>query len=389
MTVQHSAGPHVVFGQTTQAPTPDYNQDIGTSLFYAGTGLLDQRGYYAYQPGNRWMRGWLGSTDIFTLNVVPAALATGNIANFVAPSTGVALGLTSQAATGITPNASVLNASTQAAVGSLLLLDAVTAQVVASITANVLTVASVTNGLLTIGSVLSAAAATQYTTIIGFGTGNGGTGTYIVTPSQTVSTQVAMSANAGINGIPVVPTNTNVLGTPQQGTLIGAHGPQLYNPLTMLGRNVRITTQSGDTAVYTVSGYDVYGFPMTEAITANGASTVSGVKAFKYIASVTPVGTVGARASVGTGDVFGFPLFSLSIQDVYLAWGTTGNSGLITATTGYTAGVPATATSTTGDVRGTYAVQTASNGTNRLTVWQSPAPTNIITTSGTYGVTQA
>ena len=41
-------------------------------------------------------------------------------------------------------------------------------------------------------------------------------------------------------------------------------------------------------------GYDIYGFPMSEAITANGASTVSGKKAFKYIQSVTPVGTVGA-----------------------------------------------------------------------------------------------
>jgi hypothetical protein len=388
MTIQHSAGPLVSFGQTTQGPTPDYNPDIGTSLFYAGSGLLDQRGYYAYQPGNRWMRGWLGATDIFTLNFTPNALATGNLANLVAPTTGVALALTAGA--GVTPAASVLNASTQAAVGSLLLLDAVTAQVVASITASVLTVASVTNGLLTIGSVLSAATATQYTTIIGFGTGNGGTGTYIVSPSQTVSSQVAMSANAGINGVPIIPTNTNVLSPPQQGTLVGTSGPQLYNPLCMLGRNVRVTTQSGDTAVYTVRGFDIYGFPLTEAITANGASTVSGKKAFKYVTSVTPVGTVGAGASVGTGDVFGFPLFSLSFQDVYLAWGTTGNSGLVTATTGYLAGVSTDpATSTTGDTRGTYNVQSASNGTNRLTVWQNPPPTSIITTTGTYGVTQA
>jgi hypothetical protein len=134
-----------------------------------------------------------------------------------------------------------------------------------------------------------------------------------------------------------------------------------------------------------VRGYDIYGFPMTEAITANGASTVSGKKAFKYIASVTPVGTVGLLTSIGVGDVFGFPLASLLFSDVTINW----SAGAIVASTGYVAGDWSVATSTTGDSRGTYAVQTASDSSKRLIVYQFPMPTNAVSQAGTFGVTQA
>ena len=164
---------------------------------------------------------------------------------------------------------------------------------------------------------------------------------------------------------------------------------QLYDPTKSISRNVRITTAAGDSAVYTVAGYDIYGYPMTEAITASGATTVSGKKAFKYILSVTPVGTVGATASVGTGDVYGFPIYSATFligadADVAISWA----GAAITATTGYTAGVTTTASATTGDVRGTYATQSASNNTNRLIVTQSPAVANIASATGLFGVTQ-
>lgn len=396
MTTTHEAGPLVVFGQSPGGPTPDYNPDQGTSLFYAGSGLLDQRGYWAYNPGYLNYQGWLGSTEIFAINFTPNALSTSNLASVVVPVNGTALVLTGGA--GTTSAASVLPAAGGAAVGSLLLLDGLTASVVGSITANILSVASVNNGNLTVGSVLASSGGTSNvqlnTTIIGMGgiggtTGEGGTGTYLVTPTPNVTAQVTITAVAGINGVPIIPGQPTMITGVQQATLLGTSGSKTYNPQAMLGRNIRLTTQSGDTAVYTVRGFDIYGFAMSESITAAGAGTVSGKKAFKYVQSVTPVGTVGAFASVGTGDVYGFPLFSLSFQDVYIQWGTTGNSGLITATTGYLAGVLTNpATSTTGDIRGTYAVQSAS-GTNQLVVWQSPQPTQIISTPGTYGVTQA
>ena len=93
--------------------------------------------------------------------------------------------------------------------------------------------------------------------------------------------------------------------------------------------------------------------------------------------------------SVGTGDVFGFPLYSATWTagadaDVSISW----NAAAITANTGYVAGVTSTATATTGDVRGTYAVQSASDGSKRLVFTQSPALTNIGSVSGLFGVTQ-
>jgi len=57
--------------------------------------------------------------------------------------------------------------------------------VTASIATTVLTVTAVTSGVLAIGMVLSGTGVTANTVILAFGTGTGGTGTYIVSISQT------------------------------------------------------------------------------------------------------------------------------------------------------------------------------------------------------------
>lgn len=56
-----------------------------------------------------------------------------------------------------------------------------------SIAGNVLTIASVTSGTLTVGSYISGTGVTAGTYIVALGTGTGGTGTYIVSNSQTVA----------------------------------------------------------------------------------------------------------------------------------------------------------------------------------------------------------
>jgi hypothetical protein len=167
---------------------------------------------------------------------------------------------------------------------------------------------------------------------------------------------------------------------------------QLWNPATLLSRAVSITgSTSGTGGDFLVSGYDVYGYPMTETITCGaGANTVNGAKAFKYIASVVPQFTDAHNYSVGTTDIFGFPIYSATwnggaVADVSISW----NGAVITSTTGYTAGVTTTATATTGDVRGTYAVQSASDGTKKLIITQSPTLANIASATGLFGVTQA
>lgn len=222
-----------------------------------------------------------------------------------------------------------------------------------------------------------------------------------IATSQTPAsgTNVVLTAGTGVTGSTTITNASTGASVTGLFALDGAAGRvsfgssgtiQLWDPTKALSRNVRITTAAGDTAVYTVSGYDIYGYPMSEAITANGATTVSGKKAFKYIASVKPVGTVGATITVGTGDVFGFPIYSATFvigadADVSISW----NGAIITATTGYLAGVTTTASTTTGDVRGTYAVQSASDATKRLVITQSPALANIASVTGLFGVTQA
>lgn len=138
----------------------------------------------------------------------------------------------------------------------------------------------------------------------------------------------------------------------------------IFNPAEALARAVNITGNTGSTAQnFTVRGYDVYGMPMSEVIAfAGGAVTTAGKKAFKYIASVTPATTdAGHTLSVGTTDVYGFPLRSDQFGYAEIVW----NNTYVTANTGYTAAtVPAS-----GDVRGTYAVQSqASNNSARLTI---------------------
>lgn len=162
---------------------------------------------------------------------------------------------------------------------------------------------------------------------------------------------------------------------------------QWYQASTMLSRAVRIVSAGNDSsATFTVAGYDEYGYAMSEAIAgANGTAT--GKKALKFITSVTPSGTLsGSAVTVGTTDVIGFPLFSDRFGKILIFF----NDALITATTGYVAGVTSTATTTTGDTRGTYLLQSASDGVKTLLFMQMVTPGMVATQpSSMWGVTQA
>ena len=126
---------------------------------------------------------------------------------------------------------------------------------------------------------------------------------------------------------------------------------------------------------------------MSEVIAAPaGATTVNGKKAFKYISSVVPAFTDANNYSVGTTDIYGFPLRSDFFSDVSINY----NSAAITANTGFVAAVTTSpATSSTGDVRGTYALQLAADGSKRLSIRQFILPANMGSFAGLFGVTQA
>jgi hypothetical protein len=184
-----------------------------------------------------------------------------------------------------------------------------------------------------------------------------------------------------------------------------------FDPAQAVARNVTVqsaATASG-TGTFLVTGYDVYGFLMTELITSSGTAATAGKKAFKYIQSVAPV-TAGTTVTppavtVGVGNLVGMNFRSdkWEYTDIFF------NGGFASNNTGWTAAATtAPATSATGDVRGTQNCSTilsggaggtgvaggGFNGVARLTVFQNipmlaafnATPTNSISL---FGVAQS
>lgn len=151
------------------------------------------------------------------------------------------------------------------------------------------------------------------------------------------------------------------------------------------GRAVSLTSVSNLSAItFTIRGYDVYGNPLTHAMIGPNNGTVTSTKCFKWVASVTPGGSNAGTVSVGTGDVFEFPLMARRFSKLDIWWDET----RITANTGFVAAVTTDpATTTTGATRGTYATQTASDGTRRLVVVQRLAAADMATATTVFGIT--
>lgn len=163
---------------------------------------------------------------------------------------------------------------------------------------------------------------------------------------------------------------------------------QVFDPTKALSRAVSITGVAGGAGgAFTVRGYDLYGQPTSETITAtSGATTTNGKKAFKFVASVTPGFTDAHNYSVGTTDIYGLPLRAA----VYGYVNSTFNNVPVTSPT-FVAADATTVSATTGDVRGTIVV--ASDGTKRLQVMQGIGPVSLASLTsnsftGMFGLTQ-
>jgi hypothetical protein len=164
----------------------------------------------------------------------------------------------------------------------------------------------------------------------------------------------------------------------------------LYDAATMCGRAVQIHSVGNDSAATaTVVGWDAYGYLTHSSVTMGSNSTVTTTKTFKAIQSITCVGTLsGSNVSAGQADVFGMPMYAAGANAVWGFW----NSLIFTGAGTFVAGVTTSpATAATGDVRGTYAVASASDGTKRLTLWQHPVLSAMVTSGfnvGIFGVAQ-
>lgn len=179
-----------------------------------------------------------------------------------------------------------------------------------------------------------------------------------------------------------------------------------WNPAAGTGRCISLTGSSFDGGTITIAGRDMYGYKMTESITAStSGNTVTSQKAFKYLAATgaivmsTTVASTGY--SIGLSDTFGMPLrvdYS-GPANLSIAMSTGPASGRITAAVVPTSGTfvfastATTQTSTMPDVRGTWASSIASNGTNRLQIVVTPPVSQLsgvtaLDMSGLFGATQ-
>lgn len=122
------------------------------------------------------------------------------------------------------------------------------------------------------------------------------------------------------------------------------------------GRCLQVVASGAATSNVTIRGRDYMGQPMTESFTLNGAAAVVGVKAFKWIDSVTYGATAATTINVGTTDKLGLPYRTRLVQAEF-------SNGVSAAVgTFVTPNLTDPQTITTTDPRGTYDPTTVLDG---------------------------
>lgn len=410
MSISAFSGPVVSFG-TAASSTSESNPEAGTSLFYAGAGILDPRPFYSYSPGQDFgndTAGWLGTSNISTINAIPNTAIATAIAAAAATTAATPMTLASadSSSTGVAVNQSIVRSDTGATVTGLLAIDAYTSvsgyisNGTSGTAGNILTVTtSSAVAPLLVGMVIAGTGIPAGTYVTGYGpttaaagSGVGFTGTYTVSVSGAYGTSGSpLTITAALGSSTINALNAMRLPFGTAGTI------QLWNPQAMIARALSVTPTALPTAniTFTIVGYDIYGIPMSEAITLTTASAagtaVNGKKAFKFVVSVTPSVTDAVTYSVGTTTILGLPVRADSFGELLVNYAASATlNTLITAVTGFVPAVRTVATTTTGDVRGTYSSATAlATGVNRMSIRQTPTPYNVGSAVGLYGVTQA
>jgi len=256
---------------------------------------------------------------------------------------------------------------------------------------------------------------------------NAGTSAFALDVPRGVRVTTATAAAATLSGVVIANTTGGITFTSQAGlvtgqrlTISGTFGgtgsitgytdPTTYVLTAVTATSATLTTTAGAAVVttagtptgltytlgvapvtVTVSGFDVYGQAMSEAITSSAAvsTAVNGLKAFYLVTSVSVSGATGTALTVGTTNVLGCPV---RVPNIAYVASVKSNNALAQDGGSFIAADTATATTTTGDVRGTYTPATASNGIVRTVVGillpaiaVGPNATRV----GALGVTQA
>lgn len=292
-----------------------------------------------------------------------------------------------------------------------------------SVSGTTMTITSLLTGdVLTLGQYVSGTGITTGSYITAFGTGAGGVGTYTLSASSsaTGSITITSSGDAYLGDPAPMDLGVGPLGrvyiwdcipqTLQTANIAASQTASAAGAVTLTaGTSVKTVVRPDGVSVLqlntpralqintsttartiTITGYDYYGQPMTEAITVATQGTAKpGKKAFYQIASATINGSATA-VTIGTTDIFGLPVRCYDAGYVVkVGWNNTlaQDAGTFTP-----ADMTNPASSITGDVRGTYQPSTASDGVKRLVmtialpgIAVGPNATRI----GALGVTQA
>jgi hypothetical protein len=301
----------------------------GPSNFYQAVAYLDPRGgAFAkdnFRPGQ--VPAFLNIVDLYAVDAIPQAASTTTLA---AAQVITALTAMSLATVGVTNFSS---GAASIAVGVPIIPSGTTVATTANFAldfgftsgttvANSTTVTVADNTLFTLSQWLvignvgnSAATVSLLTQVRGISSTNTTTITVSAAPATAMGVPIGQ---ANLFGGDLLPPGTqfgpqtasasNVsLGGRQQGGL-----GRYMNPRETLCRGLVVQASSiaAGTATILVSGWDQWGVPMTELITATGTTPAYGKKAWKYVQSAVPQ-TIGTTISVtytlGLSDVFGFP----------------------------------------------------------------------------------
>jgi hypothetical protein len=157
---------------------------------------------------------------------------------------------------------------------------------------------------------------------------------------------------------PLAASSTYYLTTqPAAGALIAV------NKAADFARNIQAVAAGATTGTITVNGLDINGYAISEVITMNGTSPVTGNKAFSYVFSVLMPST-GTTVSVGIGVKFGFQN-RVQTPTVFIA-------NVDTSADSNTGTTVVASTTANTDYYGTWSPATAPNGTHNYAAYFIP-----------------
>lgn len=378
-------GPVIIYGNDN--PQQMSNTDAGPSVDYQGGAIIDPRfvASVAKAPTAGQIPAFYNAVYVPLVDGVPQTKAANAIAASQALTNGGAVTLVSTQGAAASPNIPLVPyglAVNSANVVKVLALDFGFAIGATTATSTAVTLSAAASAkFFRPGQkiIISGAGATANNPLITTVVSVSGTALVIADAAgQTVAAaQIGTADSSGVTASPYQ----------------SAGAASLFDATQAIARTVTVTASGASSGTVTVSGYDIYGMPMTETITIVGTGTANGKKAFKYISGAVANGagvTTGTH-QIGTNDLFGMNLRTDFWEYANIFWA----GAFVTTSTGWlTADTTSPATSTTGDVRGTYATQSAANGTNRLAIFVSLPQYNAVNATNLNpatltGVTQA